>query len=107
MFCFTILLVRRKSIFLTHIAKILRKIEDRLVKKLPFFGTLLDLHLALFIHFTIADPDGYISQSPSSLSSPIGQTQLLGKRVNIPDIYNPNFLPVKENPSDLEMVNDT
>ena len=83
MFCFTILLVRGKSIFLTHIAQILRKIDERLVKKLLFFGTILDLHLALFICFTIADPDG--------------QTQLLGKRVNIPDIYNPNFLPVKEN----------
>ena len=97
MFCFTILLVRGKSIFLTHIAQILRKIDERLVKKLLFFGTILDLHLALFICFTIADPDGYTSQRPSSLSSPIGQTQLLGKRVNIPDIYNPNVLPVKEN----------
>ena len=42
MFCFTILLVRGKSIFLTHIAQILRKIDERLVKKLLFFGTILD-----------------------------------------------------------------
>ena len=49
MFYFTILVVRRKSIFLIYIAKVLRQVGEKLVEKHLFFGTLLNLHLALFI----------------------------------------------------------